>query len=114
MANTTIIRGENRRLIRNLKQADGTPLLTAALARAQVELLQGGSVLHTFVLGTDDELTAGEDGSSLVLELTSAITLGLSPSNLTERYNLQITDGAYVAEPGKAIHIIDLKDVMIR
>ena len=113
-ATTTIIRGENRRLTRNLKNADGSALAVASLASAQVELIQGGAVLHTFILATDDELTEGDDGNSLVLELTSAVTAALSPALLKERYTLRITDAAYLVEPGQAIQIIELTDIQIR
>lgn len=110
----TIYRGENRRLTRNLKAADGTPLAVASLAGALVQLIQGGEIARTLTLGTDAEVYAGGDGYSLILELTSAITSALKPAALGERWILRVNDAAFVAEPDVAIHVLDLTAVQIR
>lgn len=109
-----IRRGENRLLTRNLKQADGNALPVISLSLVRVELLQRGKVKHTYVLGADEELKAGSDGSSLVLELTSAVTAALEPTTLAERYTLELGDSRYVAEPGKAVHKLELREVVLQ
>jgi hypothetical protein len=114
VATTLIYRGENRLLTRPLKQSSGLALPVVALSAIKVELIQRGKVRHTFVLGTDGELRAGDDGNSLVLELTSAVTTALEPTNLLERYTLELGDNRFVSEPDKAIHVLELREVLVR
>lgn len=112
-AQHTIVRGENRRLQRTLRQADGTPLEVSALASAQVELIQSGELARTLTLD-DPEVYPGAGGTSLVLELTSAITAALKPTQLVERWTLRVNDAAFIAEPNVAIHVLEVSQVVIR
>jgi hypothetical protein len=112
---TTIYKGANKILERPLMQSDGTtPLPVSSILAAQVELMQGGKVKRTLVFGTDEEIRAGDDGESLVLELTSEITAALAAGALTERYKIEIVDTDFEAEPDKAIDKIDVQDVTIK
>lgn len=110
---TKIIQGENRLLPRSLTLADKvTPLPVAALARAEVALVQKGKVVDTFVLGTAPELRASA-AAELTLEITTARSTSLAKGPVQERWTLERTDSAFLAEPGKQVDRIVLDDIEI-
>ena len=96
---TTIIQGENRLLTRQLVLADGTtPLAVASLAAVTVALEQKGVVLASYTLGTDSQLRAGADASTLILELVTAFT-GANKGAIRERWTLTRANAEFLAEP---------------
>lgn len=108
MSTETIIRGENRLLVRSLRLSDGsTPLLVSSLALAKATLLQGRTVRAVYTLGTDDELRAGSATDELVLELTSARSAALAEGPVTVRWELRVADADFEAEPDVFIDKID-------
>ncbi len=98
MLSQIIVRGENALVTRTLKQADGSPLLFSALTYAAVRLYQGITLRETLVLGTDAELRAGSGASDIVLELTSDITLALSPGALRLEWRTNVSDAAFIVD----------------
>lgn len=98
-----LFRGENRIEVRQLTLADGvTALPVASLTAARVEVIQQGVVVGTFVLGTDEELSAGEAANDLKFQLTSAITDELKVGLEVElRWTIIVGDARFDAEPGE-------------
>ena len=95
---TTIIRGENKHLVRALMQTNGAPLLLALLDVVSVELKRGPKVLATYVLGVDDELIANPGdtvGNQVQLEITTAMSSNTA-GPLTEVWKIELSDLGYV------------------
>lgn len=111
---TTLLPGENRLLTRQFVQADGvTPLLISSLASVSVALEQGGAVLARYTLGTDSQLRAGPDASSVTLELVTAFTSSKKGA-IRERWTLIAANAAFVAEPSHdQVDRIVLDDISI-
>jgi hypothetical protein len=103
MSTPKLYRGENRLFQRDLFLENGTtPLLTASLNAATVELIQNDTVLHTYVRGTDVQLRDDvAETNRLILELTTAVSAGLTPGTpLKARWTLKVADADFEAEPG--------------
>lgn len=109
MTQQTLIRGENRLITRAMLLDDGvTPLLRSSLAAAQVQVMQGGVVLHTFVYLTNNQLRAGDANNELLFELTSEVTAALELGDVVLRWKLQVTDADFeVEDPAVFIDFID-------
>jgi hypothetical protein len=112
---TTILKGENKHLVRRLLQADGSPLLRTALAALRVELWQGTALRTTYVYGTNPELVANPGdltGNEVRLEITTTLSNSLPPGKVTEIWQLSMTDSAYVE--GARIDRLVASDITIR
>lgn len=97
-----LYRGANLLVTLALTLENGvTPLLVSTLARAEVQLYSGATLVDTFIMGTDDELRAGAETDELELELTTALVNSLTVGKpLTIRRLLQVADADFTVEPG--------------
>ena len=112
---TTILKGENKHFVRRLFQADGAPLLRAALADLRVELWQGTVLRATYVYGTDAQLAANPGdavGNEVRLEITTTLSASLPTGKLNEVWQLTMTDAAYVG--GARVDRLVASDIIIR
>lgn len=107
----TIQRGASLLLTRRLQQANGAALEVAGVLAITCELIQGGAVKLTLVLGSDTRLRGS--GSSLLLELTDATTAQLARGQLTERYTLTLTAPEYIAQAGRRTVKLDIAEVVL-
>lgn len=112
---TTIVRGQNILLTRNLVQSDGTtPLTYASLYSVTLSLVMDGAEVATYTAAASPAaLRPGTNGTSLVLELTSDITAAFPTGTLEEHYTLSLADSSFVAEPTYSISVVKISDISV-
>lgn len=112
---TSIISGENKHLVRQLLKADGTPLLRTAIASLSVELWQDDVRRASYAYNTDPEVSAGpgdEVGNAVQLEITTELSSSIPAGAITEIWQIELTDAAYVG--GAHVSRIIVSDIVLK
>ena len=88
---TTILKGENILVRRNLLQADGTtPLLVSSLTLAKATIIQFGTPLQTYTLNTNAELRQGTTTSQLELEIKKTLSATFAKGDIIIEWEIEI------------------------
>jgi len=102
---STITRGENSIIQRNLFYSNGTtPLLLADLETITAEIVQYDVVLATYVYETDPEIRQGTSASNIEIEVTTEVSQKFKEGPVYIRLTMEMTDAEYEVD-------LELKDI---
>jgi hypothetical protein len=94
----TIFKGENVIFQRNLKKADGSPLLYADVSTLTVALIQNGEVIETLTKGVGAYIRQGDTTSQLEYEISTTTSNKFSRGRVMAKYTLIYTNAEFSGE----------------